>query len=136
MSRPDPARDERLRSFLATVRDTPFIWGESDCCSFALQWIERETGRTIEAPSYRTEDEAHRLIVDAGGLAPLLRPIAQRGGLAECSNPEPGDVGVIKLGNREFAAIFVHGGIAVVRTIDAWRFLPTRAKDILAVWSM
>lgn len=136
MPRPDPARDERLREFLESALTTLFVWGKSDCCTFVLGWVEQETRRKISVPPYDTEDAAYRLITAAGGLVELLRPIASSANLSECSNPEPGDVGVIRLGEREFCAIFVHGGIAVVRTVEAWRFLPTRPKDVLAVWSM
>jgi hypothetical protein len=49
---------------------TPFKWGENDCITFAIGWLEIETGRDYltEHRPWRTARQAAKKLRDLGGL--------------------------------------------------------------------
>jgi hypothetical protein len=127
-------RSKALRDYIESAG--PVVWGESDCCAFPAKWIERVTGKRVPYPKYTTREEAHTLMAKSGGslvrlcerwLAPLNLPLA--------IDPQLGDVGVIRLSDKDVGVIFCQGGIA------AWRceqqgvaFI--RPYNVLAAWAV
>ena len=41
---------ERLAKFIANTRQKPFVWGENDCCLFAMDCVEAITGHDLAEP--------------------------------------------------------------------------------------
>ena len=87
---------ERLLQTVADWENVPFVWGSTDCLSFALDCIEAVRGNPLvdEIPAYSDAKEARRALRDMGAreienafmmhLDPIPVSMAQRG-----------DVGVI-----------------------------------------
>lgn len=78
----------RLTATVEAWRDRPFRYGESDCVRFAADCVEAVTGRRHDTP-YHNAREAIRLILNAGGLVPL---VSSRLGPPHEGRPRRGDV--------------------------------------------
>ena len=113
----------------------PVVWGESDCCKFTATWIEIASGRKLALPSYASQDEAYEMIARAGGIAPLVSPIMAAAGFFEAYSPEFGDVGVVRLTNRDVAVIFCGNGVAVWRRdVGGCTYIMPRPRTIARAW--
>lgn len=129
------ARGERLRAFLAERAAGPVVWGESDCCALAASWIVAETGRTMALPRYASALDGARLMARAGGLVPLVAPLLAQIGLQATDEPQLGDVGVIRISDRDVAAVFATHAIAVARCEVRGTFY-FQPREILRAWSL
>lgn len=58
----------RLAAFIVERRDTPFAWGQADCCLTTADAAFAMTGRDFAAPlrGYATQFGAYRKMVEAG----------------------------------------------------------------------
>lgn len=110
------AREQALQAFIDAAVDDPIVWGVTDCSSWAARWVEQITGRAPVLPLYRSRDEAHALIAQAGGLAPLWDDALGAIGIYTTSQPELGDVGIIQTrAHGPVGVVFAHGGIGYWR---------------------
>ncbi|WP_226576684.1 DUF6950 family protein [Acuticoccus sediminis] len=112
---------ERLRGYLATFDDRPFVWGEDDCSDFVGNWVAAMVGRPIDWDAYDSEDEARAKIAAAGGLDRLWAPVARAAGLRQIKlGGDPvslGDIGIVNTRmSGHMGGIFGHGGYLYVRT--------------------
>jgi hypothetical protein len=57
----------RLAAFVAANRDRPFVWGEWDCASMALAWVEEATGERPYVATHTDVTSAAHALVDLGG---------------------------------------------------------------------
>lgn len=89
-----------IHEFLARPRE--FRWGGvdgEDCMTFCASWIAELTGIDPAAEfrgTYHTEFGAGRLIASYGGLVPLTTRLVEPLGFTRTTEPQPGDVGIIK----------------------------------------
>lgn len=112
-------RAERLKDFLTDYENKPVVWGESDCCTYPSRWAQIESGKTICLPEYRTREDAQVLIKKHGGLVNLATSVLTTSGFQQnYGGPSFGDIGIIRLSDRDVGAIFVHGGLALWRRED------------------
>lgn len=63
-----------LSTYIQKHLTTPFTWGKNDCITFAVHWLEMETGRDYltEHRPWRTARQAATKLRDLGGLFFLL----------------------------------------------------------------
>jgi hypothetical protein len=127
-------RGERLRAYLAE-HDAPMIWGVDDCCGFAAGWIERETGKRVERPAYRSAAEAHALLDQGGGLLAMASAELARLGLAVTAQPALGDVGVIEIKSGPVMAIFAQASVAYLRN-DAGGVVGLWPREVKRAWTV
>jgi hypothetical protein len=59
-----------LQTYIQAHLSKPFEWGENDCCTFAIGWLEIKTGREYltEFRPWRTARQAAKKLRDLGGL--------------------------------------------------------------------
>ncbi|MHC2020381.1 DUF6950 family protein [Methylobacterium sp. CM6247] len=104
-----------LAEHLRTGALEPFAWGVADCCLFPSDWILAQTGIDAAAPlrgRYRTPLGAARHIKRRGGFVRMVSDLMAAAGFLETDNPQPGDVGVIHLGDGLAFAIRTRVGWA------------------------
>jgi len=133
MSRPD-----RLQAFLERFHDVPVEWGVSDCTAAPAIWVQEEAGIDLGLPKYSSEDEARRLITEAGGLDRLWEERLGAAGIYERGDmPEQGDVGLITMRDRLRGCIFMAGGIAAIRNekTASWFLMAPRLRHC-RVWAL
>ena len=93
------------------VRETPFVWGEHDCCLMAAKMLDATRGtdyvsRVRARFNYHTAAEGVRLMKD--GLQPLLVEIL--------GEPRPaawcgmGDVVLVRVPESAFDLLAIHDG--------------------------
>lgn len=61
----------RLSTTLAKYKNTPFQWGETDCCMFSCDCVETITGIDVAEPyrdKYTTETGAKRALSKYGSI--------------------------------------------------------------------
>lgn len=124
-----------LAEYLRERADSPFVWGENDCCMFAADWVLRVTGRdhlAIFRVLYSDEIGAAELLAEVGGVARgatemLGRPLptvatAQRGDVVLFESGQGPALGIC-VGDK-FAALKPPQGIgyfAMRHAVTAWR---------------
>jgi hypothetical protein len=131
-------------AFLRERQKSLFKWGENDCCLFAADAIESQTGVDIASDfrgKYSDKASAFALIKSVTGgttVADAAAYCAQKHGLAELQHPlmaQRGDLcvfknvdgeliaGVVHLNGRHLVSVGEQGRIAVSITniIRAWR---------------
>lgn len=91
------------------------VW---DCCCMPAEWAI-ECGHPDPMArgrgTYASDEEAEERIAEAGGLSNLFAMAMEDAGIREVSEPEAGDIGVIRIGDEEAGAIF---------TGRRWAFVP------------
>lgn len=113
-----PTRAELLQAHIEAVEGQPVVWGQSDCTSWAANWVAAATGRAVPMlGTYTSLDEAHALIDEAGGLDVLwTRALAQVAIYASPYEPVLGDVALIDTASFGLiGSVVAEGGIALVR---------------------
>ncbi|MEZ2220771.1 hypothetical protein [Rhizobium sp. RCC_161_2] len=120
-----------------------FRWGGQggdDCLMFCASWVEHVTGSDPVADfrgTYGTEEEAHAIVEQRGGMVALVSEMAIRAGFERTDSPEDGDIGIIiapaglggslkEIGAIKFGPLWAVIGPAGVRAkkaecIAAWR---------------
>ncbi len=87
-----------LPEFLQHMGRTPFVWGETDCCLMASDWMLGKRGVDPAAPlrnRYNTMRGALRHIKRRGGFTAMVCHLMDKAGFRETSDPQPGDVGIV-----------------------------------------
>lgn len=120
-----------------------FCWGGQggdDCLMFCASWVEHVTGSDPVADfrgTYGTEEEAHAIVDEHGGMVALVDEMAARAGFERIDDPQDGDIGIIvapagmagsikEIGAIKFGPLWVAIGPGGVRgkraeCIAAWK---------------
>lgn len=99
-----------LVDFIDARRDTPFVWGVSDCCLFAADAVHAITGIDFAAGRRGTYDDARgalALIEAAGGVAGLV-PFDE----IDTGYAQRGDVVMLDMDGRDVLAVHLGDVIA------------------------
>lgn len=83
--------------------------GVYDCATFPADWAvlrDRPDPMARWRSAYRSEEAAGALIAGAGGLAALFAAGMAAAGIPEVSDPEAGDIGIVRFSSNEAGAIF------------------------------
>lgn len=124
-----------LAEFLRESAGQAFVWGERDCVLWAGAWIARRHGRDPGVAfrgTYATQDECRSIVELNGGMLALLKRELARFGLQETTDPQPGDIVLVKVLKHQVCAIKTPRGVAFkTPTGVAVAKLPT-----LAAWSV
>lgn len=129
-------RMARLKAHVEACSGPPVI-GVDDCGPWVARWIEIETGKKVDFPKYATPQEAYALAAAVGGLVNLVEPLLANIPLWRIETPVYGDVGIIRLSDRETAAIFLDNGLAAVRgERGKVFFFHPRPASILRAWEL
>lgn len=119
-----------LAEFIAATRAEPFVWGKNDCALWCASAVAHVTGIDPAADlrgRYASRFECRQIIMDAGGLVPLIAP--RMAGFA----PMTGDgVGVLRIGRQTLCGLILEGR-AVMRLERGLRIADE--FKILAGWS-
>lgn len=130
-------RGERLRAIVDALRGKPVEWGVDDCSTLPAQWVAEVTRREFDWPFYDTEEEAARIIADAGGLVEVWKPITRKLGLVERHDtPEIGDIGIIDTSLGHVGGIWLHGQTFIWRAEEGVRVLGVRSHRIVKSWQI
>lgn len=79
---------EKIEQYL----ETPFVWGENDCCLFTARVVDAITGGDFEEqlkPHYHDKASAIKYIGDSGGLESAVSTYF---GPSKTGRPQRGDV--------------------------------------------
>lgn len=129
-------RAVRLRDFVDAARDLAVTVGRDDCAPWVAAWIARECGQRVALPDYQTRDNAAALITKAGSFERAVRAVLAPL-LSETHDPQPGDVAVIRLSDREVPAIVCFGGYMAVRgEHSGFSYIRPRSDAVLAAYTV
>ena len=81
---------ERLAAFVESRRQTPFAWGQQDCCMFACDAVQEITGTDIAAEfrgKYTSLLTAARILKPLEGVEGAMERAAELFGMEECKTP-------------------------------------------------
>lgn len=130
-----------LAAYLRQQAALPHILGSGDCCTYAADWITLCRGVDPIASCrgrYACAATAEALLAGIGGKGGLLRAagrVLRAAGLSMTRDPQPGDVGVVVVGNLATCAIRSPRGWAL-RMNDGLASLPAGRLRVLAAWSV
>ena len=128
---------DKLFDLIEELEGKPAEWGVNDCTMWAATWFQRVHGRRLPLAAYGSEDEARRLIAEAGTLADLWAKALDGHLLERYGEPEFGDVGVIT--SRLFGqvgGIFGDDGMFFWRSARGTALLRPRRDTIIKVWAI
>lgn len=133
--RPMPELGDWLKERLLIPREAG-LW---DCCTLPCDWAVAQGWPDPMAAwrgTYASEREAQAIIVKAGGLLSLFQEGFEQAGIPpRYGLPQPGDVGVLRIGSEEAGSIY---------TGPRWAFVAERGlgfasvdeSAIAAVWAV
>lgn len=103
---------QRLEAFVRERRATPFAWGRNDCCSFAADAVQVQTGAAVlpHLRGYSTARAALRTVAQHGGLRALA--CAALGPEISPAFAGVGDVVLVRAGKREVLTV-CNGAVAL-----------------------
>lgn len=129
-------RLSRLRSYIREGAALPFVWGQSDCCSWALGWVVRETGSDpflALRGAYASRMSCARLLTRHGGLEALARRLMSAAGLPETAgDARPGDVALVQTAIGPMGAICTGNSFAL-KSVDGVVVMPCTP---IVAWSV
>lgn len=126
-----------VADYLREQAAIPFAWGSSDCVHFAAGMWQRLTGlNPISGYSYATEEEARRLITNAGSLRALVSKelgepqIIGRGG----TETQPGDIVLATYASIGEIVGISDGAVAWYRQPQRRGLIPAPLEQCLYYW--
>lgn len=80
-----PDWPERLSEIIDAARYKPFVWGEHDCCLFAMDCVQAMTGVDLAAPyrGYKGKKQGLMVLKENGGLRGIAETVARKFNIAE-----------------------------------------------------
>jgi hypothetical protein len=128
-----------LEDYVSDAASKSFVWGLSDCASFAIGWLDiccNSNALPKWLGKYFTEKECKMLIAENGGFFAFAdKFITSNYGLTLTSKPEVGNVLLADIVGREHLALRLNGGmIATVLSPSGLRL--TRRFKVLAEWEV
>jgi uncharacterized protein DUF6950 len=128
-----------LDAFLRDLRRRPHRLGEADCVLvLADWWMMNHPGAPDPAAAYRgaydTPETLSDLLERDGPLVRLIGKVARSVGCPRSREPEPGDIGVVRLGDALFGAILSPSRRWTVRT--ARSVAASSEFKLVAAWSI
>jgi hypothetical protein len=126
---------DKISDFINSYDGKQVVWGVDDCTAWAAKWAELSTGKPIQLPVYSSQDEAHEIIDNAGGLVELITKYL---GFAQIyGEPTIGDIAVIETGKSGLVTVLMlQNGVAAWRTDKGVRLFRVRQKHIKAYWKI
>lgn len=130
-------RELSLAAYLQAEAGRRFQRGSADCITFGADWLQLRLGFDPMAAwrGYATDTEATELMAGWGGIVRVVGRGMRQAGLPLTRDPQPGDVGVIAIGNVAVGAIRTTRGW-VTRLDDGLASLPPNRVRVLAAWSV
>lgn len=133
---------ERLVDAVDTAKVLPFMYGVHDCCTFAAHCVDAMCDSHIASRvrshfSYSNEIGAARILREADGLQNLITMILEAKPLPSVELFIPGDVVLIREGDKELAAICCdtpEGTVAIAPGAEGMRQLSL--ADAVCVWGI
>lgn len=131
-----PDWPERLAAQIHARMKEPFVWGQHDCCLFAMDCVKAMTGEDLAAPfrGYADQKQALRMLKKHGGVAGIAQAVAKRYKILEIAPAMAGrgDVCLFDIGRgdtlgiRAGENIFAPGpdgllGFPMLQATRAWR---------------
>ena len=99
----------RLDRFIDTHRNRPFVWGENDCCLFAMNCVKQITGEDLAAPfrGYKDQREALKLLKRCGWVSGIAEAVAEKYEIPEIPalSASRGDVCLFDIGRGDTLGI-------------------------------
>lgn len=111
-------RYTKLAQYVRKRADTPFVWGASDCCTFAADWVLEATGRDPMAALrdlYIDEGSASRMLSAPGGLARLVTTWLATDPLPFVTTAQRGDIVLYESGAGPALGICIGDKFAAMR---------------------
>ncbi|MFZ2869918.1 DUF6950 family protein [Zavarzinia sp.] len=108
-----------LQDYLDSCRRRRWEWGAHDCTLFAADWVRLVTGLDPAADwrgRYASADECRSRLSNAGGIEAVVSRSMRLAGLAETTDPRPGDVGLV----RAPTGVEAMGVISAICQGDLW----------------
>lgn len=126
---------KKLEDFINAYNEKDVVWGEDDCTAWAAKWVEIATSKRIELPPYQTQEQAHEIINEAGGLVELVNQYL--GFSYKYGEPELGDIAVIETARSGLVTVIMLQNFAAVwrgdTGVKAFRVRPSFIK---AYWKI
>ncbi|HBT01661.1 MAG TPA: hypothetical protein DEB47_17795 [Citreicella sp.] len=139
--KPEPAAVSPLYVELHRWRTLPFVWGRSDCCLCASDWIQRVTGRDPAAAIRELYDSRASCQALTGWMtdpvAAVERQLATIGGLPRVETAQRGDVAVLRLPGQRwaFGAVYL-GRHWACRAEGGVTILSPTMVQVAAIWEL
>lgn len=127
--------EDDLSRFLQEAAGKSIDWGKWDCLMFVAAWVRERRGDDPAQPwrgRYRSEFGAARMMLEQGGMVPLMAFGLGALGMQRTNEPKRGDVAVVNGAEGETGAIILGVNSASI----GHRGLFVRRAPIVAAWSV
>lgn len=128
-----------LSSTLAACANKPFEWGKHDCCMFAADCIKAMTGKDpakAVRKKYKTEPEAEKIMLDAGGFEALLTKYIGFEPHSNWRQAARGDIVLCRVAGRAACGVVDDSGqrLAVISTNNKLARVPLNCAE--KIWGI
>lgn len=127
--------EDDLSRFIRAATERSIVWGEWDCLMFVAAWVQTRRSDDPAQPwrgRYRSEFGAARMMLEQGGMVPLMALGLGAIGMQRTDDPKRGDVAVVNGAEGETGAIILGVNSASI----GHRGLFVRRAPIVAAWSV
>lgn len=124
---------EQMWTAIEAEAQTPFVWGQHDCCLFAAKVVDAMTDGTFVSQlqaAYQDEAGAWKFIADQGGLETAVSGFL---GAAKTGRPQRGDVVMYDGENGDTLGICA-GGVIVAAGPNG--LVNVRKPSTIKFWSI
>lgn len=124
-----------LAEYLQGEKARQFKWGECDCATLAIGWLDNRLGKAalrLWRGWYSDAESCEAFIASAGGFNRLATAFIRNQYALELAKPKIGNVVLAELQFQHVMGLRVNGDLIAFRTVRGLRY--TRRATTLAEW--
>ena len=125
-----------LKPYLHDLARRPFAWGETDCVLILADWWRLNRGVDLAADlrgTYATAEECRAVLERHGGVLRLVARRLAGAGAERTSEPDPGDIGVLRYDGKHIGGLCVGDGRWAGKSLRGVSVFPS---GFVAAWKV
>jgi len=127
----------QIINYIAGEAKKPFVWGETDCCSFVNTYVDtffNISPLDVYGRKHSNEKEARAWLSERGGIVKAVCRVMKSAGFCKTQKPKIGDIGLIRLTDSMVAMALFDGTFWHTRHETGLIGIKAEKTNILRAW--